>query len=80
MKDFILAALPFIVIGVCIAVLAANHGKIKESKNKNCLEEGMCLGMCFGVAISTALDLNLGLGISLGMLIGETVGMFIKKD
>lgn len=80
MKDFILAALPFIVIGVCIAVMAANHGKLKEGKNKNYLEEGMCLGMCFGVAISTALNLNLGLGISLGMLIGETVGMFMKKD
>ena len=76
MKDFILAALPFIVIGVCIAVMAANHGKLKEGKNKNYLEEGMC----FGVAISTALNLNLGLGISLGMLIGETVGMFMKKD
>lgn len=80
MKDFILAALPFIVIGVCIAVMAANHGKLKEGKNKNYLGEGMCLGMCFGVAISTALNLNLGLGISLGMLIGETVGMFMKKD
>lgn len=75
MKDFILAALPFVIIGLCLAVIFANY---KKEKSTHC-SEGMCIGMCFGVAISSILKINIGLGISLGMLIGEAVGMLIEK-
>ena len=75
MKDFILAALPFIIIGLCLAIIFANQ---KSKKNSHC-SEGMCIGMCLGVAISTSLKINMGLGISLGMLIGETVGLLIPE-
>lgn len=75
MKDFIISALPFIVIGLCLAIICANF---KKNRNTYC-SEGMCIGMCFGVAISELLNINLGLGLSLGMLIGETIGILIEK-
>lgn len=79
MKDFIFAAMPFVIVGICIAIICANAKKEDLKDTKNCLTEGMCIGMCLGVALSTSLQINLGLGVSLGMLIGETIGMFIKK-
>ena len=75
MKDFILSALPFIVIGICLAIICANF---KNEKKTYC-SEGMAIGMCFGVAISSALHINLGIGISLGMLIGEAIGICKEK-
>lgn len=75
MKDFILAALPFVIIGICLAIICA---KFKENKKTYCTE-GMSIGMCLGVALSSAININIGLGISLGMLIGETIGIFIEK-
>ncbi|HIU77752.1 MAG TPA: hypothetical protein IAC62_17880 [Candidatus Pelethocola excrementipullorum] len=80
MTEFIMSALPFIIIGVCLAIIFANyHGKEKEEAVETYLTEGMCLGMCLGVAFSSSIHINMGLGISLGMLIGETIGILIKK-
>lgn len=75
MKDFVLSALPFIIIGLCLAIIFANQ---KNDKQTYC-SEGMCIGMCFGVAASSILKINMGLSISLGMLIGETIGVLIEK-
>ena len=75
MKDFVLAALPFIIIGICLAIIFANGNKYKQTY----CSEGMAMGMCFGVAISTVLHINLGLGISIGMLIGEAIGISKEK-
>lgn len=75
MKDFIFAALPFIIIGICLAIIFANN---KEGK-KTYLAEGMSIGMCLGVAIASALHINFGLGISIGMLIGEAIGITKEK-
>lgn len=75
MKDFILAALPFVVIGICVAIICA---KFKGEKKTYC-SEGMAIGMCFGVAVSSVFHINYGLGISLGMLIGEAIGISKEK-
>ena len=75
MKDFVLAALPFIIIGICLAIIFANGNKYKQTY----CSEGMAMGMCFGVAISTVLHINLGLGISIGMLLGEAIGISKEK-
>ena len=75
MKDFILSALPFIIIGICLAIIFANF---KKEKQTYC-SEGMSIGMCLGLVLSTTLKFNIGLGLSLGMLIGETVGILIEK-
>ena len=75
MKDFILSALPFIIIGICLAFICANGKKYKQTY----CSEGMAIGMCLGVAIASALHINLGLGISIGMLIGEAIGISKEK-
>ena len=75
MKDFIFAALPFVIIGICLAIICVNF---KEKKKTYC-SEGMAIGMCFGVAFSTIFHINLGLGISIGMLIGEAIGISKEK-
>ena len=79
--DFLRAALPWIAVGLLLAVLCARStGKRKKGEQAdNYSTEGMCLGMCFGTAIGTALGNNTGLGISLGMLIGLAIGSAIEK-
>ena len=79
--DFLRAALPWIAVGLLLAVLAARDaGKNKkEEKTGDYGTEGMCIGMCLGTAIGTALGNNTGVGISLGMLIGLAIGTCIKK-
>ena len=80
--DFLRAALPWIAVGLLLAVFfAKNAGKEKkEEQPDNYGTTGMCLGMCFGTAIGTALGNHTGLGISLGILIGLVVGSSIKKE
>ena len=74
MKDFITAALPFVVCGSAIICLVMNRNK-KESY----IGEGMCFGMCFGSMIGAMSPYYLGLSLSLGMLIGEAIGLFFSK-
>ena len=80
--DFIRAALPWVAMGLLLAVFAARGvgRKKKEKEIHNYGTEGMCLGMCFGTAIGTALGNNTGIGISLGMLLGLAIGSSIKKE
>ena len=80
--DFLRAALPWIAIGLLLAVFAARSAgrKKKEKEIDNYGTEGMCLGMCFGTAIGTAIENNTGIGITLGMLIGLAIGTCIKKE
>jgi hypothetical protein len=74
MTDFILAALPWVAIGVSVAILAV--GRHRRTA-KNHLTDGMCVGMCIGAALGSTGVFSIGLGISLGMLAGEIVGMNI---
>ena len=81
MKDFILAALPWVCIGLTIAILAArwgSEGKQKGGENSsspkdNYMVEGMCLGMAVGLSLGKA-------GYSYGMLLGMVIGMCIPKN
>ena len=78
MKEFMLAALPWICIGIAIALFAASQGVVKKAKDSG-KEHGnyMAEGMCLGVGVGTALGGN---GLIYGMLLGLVVGMFIKKE
>ena len=80
--DFLRAALPWIAVGLLLAVLIASgtSKKEKEEQTGDYGTEGMCMGMCFGTAIGTSLGNNTGIGISLGMLIGLAIGTCIKKE
>ena len=78
MNEFLMAALPWICIGIAIALFAANHGAAKKAKDSdkeygNYMTEGMCLGMCVGTGLG-------GNGLIYGMLGGLVVGMLIKKE
>lgn len=79
--DFLRAALPWIAVGLLLAMLFARGAKkkMKESKAGDYGTEGMCLGMCLGTTIGASLGNNTGIGISLGMLIGLAIGTCIKK-
>ena len=79
--DFLRAALPWIAVGLLLAVFSARSAKKKkkEEQTDNYGTEGMCLGMCLGTAIGTSLGNNTGMGISLGMLIGLFIGTYIQK-
>ena len=54
MRDFIMAALPLVVVGIALAVFFAGRaGKKKKGEKENGYEAmGMSLGMCFGAALA----------------------------
>ena len=76
--DFMSAALPWIALGLLLAIFFARtaNGTKKEEDHGS---EGMALGMCFGVALSTALHINVGFGMMAGMVLGLLVGSGIEK-
>ena len=80
--DFLRVALPWIAIGLFLAVFFARSAgnKKKEKEIDNYGTEGMCLGMCFGTAIGTAFGNNIAIGLPLGMLFGLAIGSSIKKE
>lgn len=80
--EFTRAALPWVAVGLLLAVFAASSARKKQKQDpgETYGTEGMCLGMCMGTAIGTSLGNNTGLGISLGMLIGLAIGTCIKKE
>lgn len=77
MKDFIMAALPWLCIGVAIALCAVNFHNSKKAKQEerqydNYISEGMCLGMCVGLMLGVEY-------LSYGLLVGMVIGMCIRK-
>lgn len=78
--DFFRAALPWIGMGLLLAVYFSGSVKNKEDQSENYGTEGMCLGMCLGTAIGTALGNNIAIGLPLGMLLGMVIGSSIKKE
>ena len=87
--DFLSAALPWLCIGLLLAVFfvradrankkRAEAEKSGEKKKVNYGTEGLALGMCFGTAIGTSFGKNTGVGMAVGMLIGLAVGSSIEK-
>ena len=79
--DFLSAALPWIAMGVLLAVLfARGAGRKKDTEKKeDYSSEDMVLGMCFGVAMGSALHIDIGLGLIAGMLLGLIFGSGIEK-
>ena len=87
--DFFSAALPWICIGLLLAVFFVRTDRAKkksaeaeengEKKKADYGTEGLALGMCFGTAIGTSFGENTGLGMTLGMLIGLAIGSSIEK-
>ena len=82
MKDFITAALPWVMMGLALAVLSASYAREKkeDQKKRNELQlGGMALGMLLGVALgTTGLLENHARGISLGALWGLVIGTAVE--
>ena len=81
MRDFILGALPVVVVGFARGVFFAGRAvKKKTGEKENGYEAmGMSLGMCFGAAVGAIFPEYIGVTLSMGMLIGLLVGMCVKK-
>ena len=79
--DFLHAALPWIAMGLLLAVFFARSGKKeRDEKQKDDYGlEGMCLGMAFGSAVGISVGNQVGIGMCLGMLLGLVIGTGIKK-
>ena len=91
MKDFILSALPFVLMGLALAVFAAGQVRKKKSSDQEKQENhkrrgkniplGMALGMLAGVAFGTAGVLDLATSLSLGTLWGIVIASLLPdKD
>ena len=85
--DFIHAALPWVAIGLFLAVFAvrsAKQRKAGKSKDTKPQEDygiiGMCIGMCLGSAVGVSGTVSIGISMCLGMAIGLAVGTCIKKE
>lgn len=79
MSDFIMAALPLVVVGLALAVFFAGRAHRKKEKKEAYEAEGMSLGMCAGTIVGTFFPEYIGITLSLGMLIGLLIGMCIEK-
>ncbi len=79
--EFMRAALPWIALGLLLAVLFARSANRKNDREKkeNYGSEGMALGMCFGVAMASALQIDVSLGLTVGMLLGLVAGSGMEK-
>lgn len=81
MKEFIMAALPWVVISLCIVVLAVRTGRKESKKKETYIGEGMCIGMCLGVSLKSMIGFdNLGTAMCIGMLIGENLKVLLLTN
>lgn len=84
MKEFTLAALPWILAGLAVAIICAGMDKQKSTKKEKEAEEhiatGAALGLIFGVALNYlgCWD-NQALGLSLGPLWGMALAMLWEE-
>ena len=81
MKDFLLAALPWVIMGLATAILVVNHGTQKQT-DKQCGERialGAALGLLFGVMLNNCgLWDNHALGFAIGPLWGMALVSLFK--
>ena len=77
MNETLIAASPWICIGIAAILYGVNYILTKKAKEQgkqygNFMTEGMCLGLTFGMLAG-------GNGMIYGALIGLVIGMFWKK-
>ena len=84
MKDFLSAAIPFVLIGIALAILAVScSGQRKNRGNQGAhMATGAGLGLLLGVMLNgCGLWENHILGLILGVLWGMTLGsLYREKD
>lgn len=85
MRDFITAALPWVMMGLAVAVIAVNFAREKKTDRKK-QNQAQLTGLLLGMALGAALDAaglfdSPALGMSLGALWGLALGTAMEpKD
>jgi len=87
MTDFLLAALPWVLIGIAVAVIAASFGSKKRKSNTkeqenldeansnvDDKEDYMSVGMCLGMCIGTVFSSTGIVPLSYGISFGMLIG------
>ncbi len=75
-KDFVLAALPWILAGIAVAILCAGMGTRRAKENSKALEERMAIGTSLGLLAGVALNYcGLWESHALGLALGPLWGM-----
>lgn len=91
MADFLLAALPWVVIGIAVAVMLVNfnrkRGELSIEKQKGMDGENskstegennyMYVGMCLGMCLGSVLSLSGIVTLSYGISFGMLIGMTV---
>lgn len=77
--DFVNAALPWIAIGLLVAVFCVRKVRKTDRSTPDSGDEGMCIGMAVGTALGAIGVIDIGISMTFGMLIGLLIGSFIKK-
>ena len=83
MKEFVLAALPWVMMGIELAILAVNYGKEKQKEGKRGAQiaTGAALGLLLGVALNNCgLWENHLFGLALGPLWGIVLGELYNTE
>ena len=84
MKDFILAALPWVLCGIAVAVICVKLWSRKTKEKDKALENRMALGMALGLLLGVTLNSiglweNQGLGFALGPLWGMALAALFQE-
>ncbi len=75
-KDFVLAALPWVLAGIAVAILCAGMGTRKAREHSKALEERMAVGTALGLMVGVALNYcGLWESHALGLTLGPLWGM-----
>ena len=82
MKDFILAALPWVVCGIAVAIICTKLGSSTEGTEKK-TDQKIALGMAMGLMLSPVINSiglwkNYGIGIALSCLVGMAIAMLCE--
>ncbi len=83
MNEFVMAAFPWILMGLALAIFASSCAFEYEEdmkKQKSRMAIGMSIGILSGIAMTTVgLLQNYSLGISIGLLWGIVLSMDVPK-
>lgn len=91
MKIFLFAALPWVIIGIAVAVIAAYYGKKKKAKSPEDPEKAapadakksddhenyMSIGMCLGMCAGMLFGTTGVVPLSYGISFGMLIGMVV---
>lgn len=95
MADFTNAALPWIAMGLAVAVVTATYERNRKAQGRKgsdrnpssaggerkngYLTAGLCLGVCIGEVLSLLGVVSTAYGLSFGLLFGVTTAACIKR-